>query len=120
MEGGRELGVGGRGMREQGEGGERLCEGGREREWRKGNVDEGNERRSQGERGGMKRAEEGGARKGGSNGASEMGKKGSKGGREQWSKGGKLQGRYPKDDTAMTNIRYVYSAQNNPQHGPCT
>ena len=68
----------------------------------------------------MKRAEEGGARKGGSNGASEMGKRGSKGGREQCSKGGKRQGRYPKDDTAMTTIRYVCSAQNNPQHGPCT
>ena len=76
--------VGGRGGGNRGREGKRACEGGREWVWRKGTVEgEGNEQRSEGERGGLKRAEEGGARKGGSNGASEMGKRGSEGG-EQW------------------------------------
>ena len=64
------------------------------------------------EEGGSERRRDG-ARKGGSNWAREMSNGGSKGGAR---KGGKFQGRYLEEDSGQYA---VYSAQNNPQRGPC-
>ena len=74
------------------------------REWRNGRIEEGNERRS--EREGKEDAN-GGRMERGRDGAAERGRWAREDARNGGSKGGKLQGRYPKEDTAMTSIRYT-------------
>ena len=114
---GREQGEGGR---EQGEGGIDVTEGasgsgGREA----GRLTKGERARKRQNDVGMERGRErrdraremsnGGSKGGGREGGREGGNKGAR-------EGGKFQGRYPDEDTGLYTL---YSAQNNPQCGPC-
>ena len=71
--------------------------------------------RSDGKRGGRKRAEEEGSNGGGREQRSE-GEEQVEHGRKGDREGGKLQGRHPEEDTGQCT---VCRAQNNTQRGPC-